>query len=151
MIEKLQPYTSKKDIKNVFEELLEKYPSSNTLELAEKVMDGMLSRKTSILKDAITFTAKKHGPNQSVTAVEMYMKVGNSKFFSKGGTELVGREKIMLEISPNFIKYILVAMDENRLILLDYPEHISDQFNDRNSISEVVTKNINIKQKGFRN
>lgn len=149
MIEQMQPYTNKKDIKELFNELLSKYPSNNTLELAEKVMHAMLSRKGLILSEALTHTASRHSISQAVTAVHKYLTENDAGYISGGNETTIGREKVMMEISPEFIKYVLATRDSSKLLLLDFPAHMDNEYNDLESLNEIVREFIKTKRKGF--
>lgn len=149
MIEQMQPYTSAKDIKEIYDELLSKYPSSNTLELAEKVMNAMLSRKGLILSEALTHTASRHSISQAVTAVHKYLTENDAGYISGGNETTMGREKVIMEISPEFIKYVLATRDSGKLLLLDFPAHMDNEYNDLESLNEVVREFIKTKRKGF--
>ena len=149
MIEQMQPYTNKKDIKELYDELLSKYPSNNTLELAEKVMHAMLSRKGLILSEALTHTASRHSISQAVTAVHKYLTENDAGYISGGNETTIGREKVMMEISPEFIKYVLATRDSSKLLLLDFPAHMDNEYNDLESLNEIVREFIKTKRKGF--
>lgn len=149
MIEQMQPYTTDKDIKELYDELLSKYPSNNTLELAEKVMHAMLSRKGLILSEALTHTASRHSISQAVTAVHKYLTENDAGYISGGNETTIGREKVMMEISPEFIKYILATRDSSKLLLLDFPAHMDNEYNDLESLNEIVREFIKTKRKGF--
>ena len=149
MIEQMQPYTTDKDIKELYDELLSKYPSNNTLELAEKVMHAMLSRKGLILSEALTHTASRHSISQAVTAVHKYLTENDAGYISGGNETTIGREKVMMEISPEFIKYILSTRDSSKLLLLDFPAHMDNEYNDLESLNEIVREFIKTKRKGF--
>lgn len=149
MIEQMQPYTTDKDIKELYDELLSKYPSNNTLELAEKVMHAMLSRKGLILSEALTHTASRHSISQAVTAVHKYLTENDAGYISGGNETTIGREKVMMEISPEFIKYVLATRDSSKLLLLDFPAHMDNEYNDLESLNEIVREFIKTKRKGF--
>ena len=149
MIEQMQPYTTDKDIKELYDELLSKYPSNNTLELAEKVMHAMLSRKGLILSEALTHTASRHSISQAVTAVHKYLTENDAGYISGGNETTIGREKVMMEISPEFIKYVLATRDRSKLLLLDFPAHMDNEYNDLESLNEIVREFIKTKRKGF--
>ena len=150
MIELMQPYVNTKDINELYDELLKKYPSSNTLELAEKVMNAMLSRKVQVLSNALTHTAERHGISHTIHAVHEYISENDAGYISGGNETTMGRERVMMEISPEFTKYVLASMDRSKLLLLDFPALLDDEYNDDESLNEIVREFIKPKRKGFR-
>ena len=55
----------------------------------------------------------------------------------------------MMEISPEFIKYVLATRDSSKLLLLDFPAHMDNEYNDLESLNEIVREFIKTKRKGF--
>ena len=54
-----------------------------------------------------------------------------------------------MEISPEFIKYVLATRDSSKLLLLDFPAHMDNEYNDLESLNEIVREFIKTKRKGF--
>ena len=54
-----------------------------------------------------------------------------------------------MEISPEFIKYVLATRDSGKLLLLDFPAHMDNEYNDLESLNEAVREFIKTKRKGF--
>ena len=56
----------------------------------------------------------------------------------------------MMEIRPEFIKFVLATMFDNKLLFLDLPDLIDGQFNDDESTAELVHKIVDTKTKRFK-
>lgn len=140
---------TKEEIRELYNELVPRYRAPGYGILAEKVVTELLSRKTDILINAIKHTAGKKGKKATIIALQNYIKQGEFSGFAPGNETTIGREKIMMEIRPDFIKYVLAIL-ENKTLLLDFPDHIHSQYNDSDSILEIVYNLVETKNKGFK-
>lgn len=142
--------TTQDDIHELYIELALKYKISTYGIIAEKAVTELLSRKSDVLIGAINNTAEKSGTPATISALQQYIQKGDSSGFISGDENTIGREKIMMEIRPEFIKFVLATMFDNKLLFLDLPDLIDGQFNDDESTAELVHKIVDTKTKRFK-
>lgn len=150
MARQLQPYTTEKDINSLIKVLNKKYKASNTMELSEKVVGEMISRKVDVLASALDNTGQRHGYEQIILGLKRYIQEKDASSISKGTDKVMGREKLMMELRPEFVKIVLAAMDSDKTLLLDFPEYLDTEYNTDESLSKIALTIIQSKNKGFR-
>lgn len=146
----LQPNTTEQDINALIKLLNKKYKASNTMELSEKVVGEMISRKVDVLASALDNTGQRHGYSQIIIGLKRYIQEKDATSISKGTDKVMGREKLMMELDPEFVKIVLAAMDSDKTLLLDFPEYLDREYNDDESLSKIAFTIIQSKNKGFR-
>ena len=155
--DELKPIFASFPISAIETELVKKHGNKDIVTIISEEMDMMLSRKSSILTDALTLTEKHYGKDQAVLALKMFTVQGLPLAFHRYKDASRGRDKVTIEIKPEFIKYVIAAyqQEDKDLRAMEDPTKIATMYMTDDEIEGIVTEMLPEKKlfsgfKGFR-